>query len=118
MWHAKSSPATRRTLSFLLVIILAILHSSGCVGAVGDANDGASLTATPSTVSFGDATTGTTSSRSVTLTNHSPAAVSVEKVSMSGAGFGVSGIPVGLTLAPGDAAAMTITFAPSSAGKV
>jgi hypothetical protein len=44
--------------------------------------------------------------------------VTVTKVSISGAGFNVSGIPAGLILAPGQDAALAVTFAPSSVGSV
>jgi Abnormal spindle-like microcephaly-assoc'd, ASPM-SPD-2-Hydin len=69
-------------------------------------------------VSFGDVDTGSSSTRSVTVTNAGAAEVSVSNVSISGAGFSATGVPAGLTLAPGDTADLAVTFAPSSAGKV
>ena len=54
----------------------------------------------------------------MTVTNVGAAPVSVGNVSISGAGFSVSGIPSGLTLAPGATASLGVTFAPSSAGAV
>jgi hypothetical protein len=81
--------ASRSILS-LLAVMLGFL-SYGCVGATGDGGTSSNgvLSATPA---------------------------SVGNVSISGAGFSVSGVPSGLTLTPGQTAAMTVTFAPSSAG--
>jgi hypothetical protein len=62
--------------------------------------------------------TGSSGTQTVSLSNASSAAVSIGNVSISGAGFSVSGVPAGLTLPPGQSITFTITFAPSSAGAV
>jgi hypothetical protein len=105
-----------RGLLCLLAVALGFL-SYGCVGAAGGGS-GSNLTATPSTVSFGDVNTGSSTTRSVTVANTGASAVSVGNVSISGPGFSVSGVPAGLALAAGQTAALTVTFAPSSAGAV
>jgi Abnormal spindle-like microcephaly-assoc'd, ASPM-SPD-2-Hydin len=102
-----------RGLLCLLAVALGFL-SYGCVGATG--GSGSNLTALPSIVSFGNVNTGSSTTRSVTVANPGISAVSVSNVSISGPGFSVSGVPVGLTLAAGQTAALTVTFAPSSAG--
>lgn len=119
----------------LLALTLAALFFSGCSGATGPGNvattglgsvsttsSGSStfsgLTATPSAISFGSVNTGTTSTQSVTLNNAGAAPLSVSKVSISGAGFNASGVPTGLTIAPGQTATLSVTFAPSSTGSV
>jgi hypothetical protein len=69
-------------------------------------------------VSFGSVNTGSSSTRSVTVTNGGVLPVSVSNVSISGPGFSASGVPAGFTLDPGETAALSVTFAPSSAGAV
>lgn len=112
----KSRSTHRGALLCLLALTLAFL-SSGCVGVTGDGSS-VNLTASPSTVSFGSVSTGSSSVRSVTVANTSASAVSVSNVSISGPGFSASGVPAGLTLAPSQTAALTVTFAPTSTGAV
>lgn len=111
----------------LLALTLVALFSSGCSGTTGPGRisttgPGSStisgLTATPSAISFGNVNTGTTSTQSVVLNNAGAAPLSVSKVSISGAGFNASGVPTGLTIAPGETATFSVTFAPSSTGSV
>jgi Abnormal spindle-like microcephaly-assoc'd, ASPM-SPD-2-Hydin len=103
----------------LLVLALATVFSSGCVGTAGsNGTSAAGLTATPSSISFGNVDTGNSGIHSVTVANTSAAAVTIANVSVSGAGFNASGLPVGLVLAPGDAGTLAVTFAPSSSGNV
>jgi hypothetical protein len=99
--------------------MLAAALSSGCVGATGDStSNGAGLMASPATVGFGNVSTGSSNTRSVTVTNSGAAPVSISKVSISGAGFSASGVPAGLILPAGGTAALSVTFAPSSVGQV
>jgi hypothetical protein len=115
----ESSPASRGTLLYLLAVTLAALLSSGCVGLTGSGGDGgSSLTATPSSIGFGDVSAGSQSFRSVTVTNTGAAGVSVGNVAIAGPGFSASGVPAGLTLAPGETVALSVTFAPAGAGAV
>jgi hypothetical protein len=109
---------SRNNLSWLLAALLAVALASGCAGATGGGGSGSNLTVTPSTVSFGDVITGGNGTRSVTVTNAGTLAISIDKVSISGAGFSVSGVAAGQILAPGGTAVLTVTFAPSSTGKV
>jgi hypothetical protein len=113
---AESRLARRGARVCLLAVALAALLASGCSGVTGGSNS--NLTANPSSVSFGDVATGNSSTRSVTVTNASASGVSVSNVSISGAGFSASGVPAGLVLAPGESAALNVTFAPTSTGKV
>jgi Abnormal spindle-like microcephaly-assoc'd, ASPM-SPD-2-Hydin len=104
---------------FLCLLAATLVFSSyGCVGATGNGSSNlpSGLTLTPSAMSFGSINVGASTSQSVTVSNTGVASVSVGSVGISGAGFGASSLPTGLTLAPGKAATMTVTFAPSSAG--
>lgn len=107
----------------LLALILTVLIQSGCVGLTGADSSAAAaaaagLSITPSSVSFGNVGTGTSSSRNVTIANSGGSNVTVVNVSVSGAGFNVSGVPAGLILAPGQSAGLAVRFAPASTGNV
>jgi hypothetical protein len=78
------------------------------------------LTASASTLSFGNVNIGTTSNQSVTFTNSGNANITISSVifSGSGAGFNMSGLSNGLILGPGQTATLTVTFAPAAIGSV
>jgi hypothetical protein len=105
----------RINLLALLLVIGAFNFLAGCVGLTGGTSGGG-LTALPGSVSFGNVNTGSSSARSVTVTNGGDLPLTVGNVAVSGPGFSVSGVPVGLALDPGETAALSVTFSPSSAG--
>ena len=74
------------------------------------------LTLTPSSVSFGSVTMGSTQSQTVTLTNNGGSSAVVSAASASGMGFGVSGLALPLTLASGQSASFKVTFVPTQSG--
>jgi hypothetical protein len=74
------------------------------------------LTVSPSNVDFGSVLIGSTQSMPVLVLNSGASAVTISQVSASGTGFNTSGLPLPLTLAPGQSATFTIVFAPQSAG--
>ena len=76
------------------------------------------LTASASTLSFGSANVGTSSSQSVTFTNAGNANITISSVSVSGAGFNVSGLSSGLILNAGQIATLNVSFAPAAAATV
>jgi Domain of unknown function (DUF4082)/Domain of unknown function (DUF4091)/Abnormal spindle-like microcephaly-assoc'd, ASPM-SPD-2-Hydin/Immunoglobulin I-set domain len=76
------------------------------------------LNASPASLSFGSIDTGATSTLGVTLTNSGNSSVTISGVSASGAGFSASNVSSGTTLAPGQTAALNVTFAPTSTGSV
>jgi hypothetical protein len=76
------------------------------------------LNASPASLSFGSIDTGATSSLGVTLTNSGNSSVTISGVSTSGAGFSASNVSSGTVLAPGQSAALDVTFAPTSTGGV
>jgi hypothetical protein len=115
-------------LSFSLLLVAAIT-SSGCVGiatskaantsAQSDAGGGAhALSASPSSLTFGNIAVGTTSSLGVILTNSGRTTISISSVSVSGAGINASGIPTGTILNPGQSTTLTVRFAPAALGLV
>jgi hypothetical protein len=78
----------------------------------------ASLTVSPTSLSFGNIDTNGSSTLGVTLKNSGSANVSISSVGATGAGFSTSNVSSGTVLAPGQSAALNVTFAPTSTGSV
>ena len=76
------------------------------------------LNASPASLSFGSISTGATSTLGVTLTNSGNASVTISGISTTGVGFSTSNVSSGTVLAPGQSAALNVTFAPTSTGGV
>ncbi len=76
------------------------------------------LSASPTSLSFGSLTTGTSATQSVKISNTGNSSVSISQISASGAGFSTSGIALPLSLAAGQSASFSVTFAPASAGNL
>jgi hypothetical protein len=76
------------------------------------------LIARPALLSFGDVTVGSTSVLPVVVTNAGTGSVSISRVSLTGDSFSLSGPRLPATLAPGQDATLTITFAPKSSGSI
>ncbi len=82
----------------------------------GTAAPQGTLTVNPQSLAFGSVLIGSSANQTVTLSNTSGTAVTVSKVSATGAGFSQSGLTLPLTLASGQTASFTATFAPQTAG--
>jgi P pilus assembly chaperone PapD len=76
------------------------------------------LTASPNSLDFGSVLVRSSSSQSVTLTNAGSANVTISNVVVTGAGFNDSGAGANTILAPGQTAALNVTFSPSATGSV
>src|SRR3989441_1021452 len=75
------------------------------------------LTASPSSLSFGNVTVGSKSApQTVTLTNSGNSSVSISQINVSGSGFSASGLTAPLTLAAGQTASFSVVFASTTAG--
>jgi hypothetical protein len=74
------------------------------------------LTASASTLAFGNVTLKSTSSQTLTLTSSGTAAVTVNSATLSGAGFTMSGATFPATLNPGQSLSLQVTFSPTVAG--
>jgi len=73
----------------------------------------------PTSLSFGNVTTGTSSaSQNVTITNTGNANVTISQVSVNGAGYSVTGGSTPVTLSPAQNLILTAQFSPTSAGTV
>jgi HYDIN/CFA65/VesB family protein/immunoglobulin I-set domain protein len=74
------------------------------------------LNPSATSLNFGNVTVSTSSSQNATLTNAGNSSLTISNVSISGAGFGVTGLSTGLILNPGQAATLTATFTPATTG--
>ena len=74
------------------------------------------LTASTSTLGFGNVAIGKSSTLSVTLTNAGNSNVTVSNVSGSGTVYSASGVSAGMILTPGQSATLEETFTPTATG--
>jgi hypothetical protein len=78
----------------------------------------AKLSVSASSLNFGSVAVNTTARLVLTLSSSGTAAVTVNSAMLTGAGFSVSGSTFPLTLNPNQSAALTLQFAPTTAGSV
>jgi hypothetical protein len=76
------------------------------------------LSANPTSLSFGNVNTGSSSLLTATLTNAGNSNVTISNVSISGPGFNASGVSAGLIVTPGQTVTLNVTFAPAATGSV
>lgn len=74
------------------------------------------ISATPSSAAFGNVSTGTNNSQTITISNGGSGSLTISSVSVTGAGFSFTGISAPLTIAAGKNATFNAVFAPTSAG--
>lgn len=72
------------------------------------------LTITPADLNFRDVTVNSTSSQTITLVSTGTKPVTVDKATIAGAGFSISGAALPLTLNPRQTATFTVQFAPAT----
>ena len=87
------------------------LSGTGVAGTV-------TLSANPTSLAFGNVNAGTTSSKSVTLTNSGTANVTISQVTVSGKDVTTSGVTTPVTLAPGQNQTLNVAFKPTAAETV
>ncbi len=78
----------------------------------------AQIAVSPSTTNFGSVTIGKTSSQTFTISNPGTAALNITQIAISGAGYSVANPALPMTLAPGQTASVTATFAALLSGAV
>jgi len=74
------------------------------------------LTASPTSISFGNTSVGKTSQQSIGLKNQTSTETTIVALGVIGSGFSVKGPALPLTLAPGQSTTLTVVFAPRVAG--
>ncbi len=78
----------------------------------------AQISATPSSVAFGAVTIGNTNSQPITLKNNGNTTLTFSQISVTGTGFGQTGLSTSTTIAAGASASFNATFDPASSGAV
>jgi hypothetical protein len=76
------------------------------------------LSITPTSFAFGSVTDGQTKSQTFTLTNTGAASLTISQLSVSGAGYSLSGLTTPKTIAAGTSATFSAVFAPTTAGSL
>ncbi|HXY48740.1 MAG TPA: choice-of-anchor D domain-containing protein [Terriglobales bacterium] len=76
------------------------------------------LSSTPASVTFGNVAAGTSQKQPATLTNTGGSSLTISQALITGTGFSLSGISLPLTLATGQTASYSVTFAPQSSATV
>lgn len=76
------------------------------------------LSASPSSLSFGDVNTGSSATGTVTLSNTGNANVSISKDAITGTGFSLTGLSLPVTIDPNQSTSFSVVFAPTSSGSV
>ena len=103
-----------------LLVVAGLLGLAGCQGLGGKAQDQGPgvLTPSPSSLSFGNVQTGTSQTKNAAVTNTGQSALTISQITVTGAGFSITGITAPLTLTPGDSPAFSVQFAPATQGAV
>ncbi|HEV2279200.1 MAG TPA: choice-of-anchor D domain-containing protein, partial [Acidobacteriaceae bacterium] len=70
----------------------------------------------PGSVSFGNVMLNSVATQSVTVTSSGTAALTISAATVTGIGYGISGMALPLTLNPGQTANLTVSFDPTVAG--
>jgi centrosomal CEP192-like protein/HYDIN/CFA65/VesB family protein/Ig-like domain-containing protein len=76
------------------------------------------LSASTSTLAFGNVNVGSSSALSVIFTNSSSYRVTISSVMISGPGFTASGVSAGLIITAGQTVSLKVTFVPAATGSV
>ncbi len=76
----------------------------------------ATLTASPTSLTFTNVQVGQSSTQTETVTNTGGSSAQISQVAASGTGFSVSGFTPPVTLTPGQSTSFSVTFTPQSAG--
>jgi centrosomal CEP192-like protein/HYDIN/CFA65/VesB family protein len=74
------------------------------------------LSASASSLNFGNTLVGSSASQAIALTNTGTASVNLSQVAVTGAGFTVSGFSGAVTLAAGQSLPLSVGFAPTTTG--
>ena len=113
-------PSSAGTLAGSVSILSNASDPSEVVGLSGTATTAptSTLTATPSSIAFGNVVVGTGATQTIRLANSGTANVTVSGLTPSVAAVSVSGLTVPMTLAPGASANFTAAFKPTAASSV
>lgn len=102
----------------LAMIFLCLATIVGCQGFSSKSSttqtQPGSLSPIVASINFGTVKTGSTQALSETVTNSGASSVTISQITISGTGFTLSGFTAPATLAAGQSASFTVTFAPQT----
>ena len=93
-------------------------NSPAGLGLSGDGELPGTLSVNPTSMAFGSILEGSSQKQSGTLTNSGGSDLTISQATVTGAGFSLSGLTLPFTLASGQSANFSVTFAPQAAGAV
>jgi hypothetical protein len=110
------SPTTAGAANGTLSITLSGSSTTLDVALSGTAVLPATLTATPSSLTFTSVQVGKNQTQTETVQNTGGVSATISQASVAGTGFSISGLAAPVTLAPGQSTPFSVTFTPQSAG--
>jgi hypothetical protein len=110
------APTIAGTPTGSLTITSSATNPSLTVSLSGTATAAGTLSANPTSLSFGSVQVGSNSTKSQVLSNTGGSAVTVSQVNATGAGYSLSGISLPMTLNAGQNFTFNVIFAPQSSG--
>jgi len=116
-FSVKFAPASAGTFSGNLTLTNNSPNSSSAVALVGTGvSSTLQISASPTSLGFGNLTTGTSATQSVILTNAGNSALTLSQDTLTGSGFSVTGLALPLTLSAGQSTSISVAFAPTTTG--
>ncbi len=76
------------------------------------------ISSSPTSVGFGNVTTGTSNSQTITITNNGTATLTISAGSATGAGLSITGLTLPTSINAGKNSSFNVVFSPTSAGLV
>src|ERR1019366_9657155 len=123
--HASSACNKAIPVAALVLLLFAILSSSGCIGLTGVSKaasnqqstpGAATISVAPASVSFGSVALGGTASQSVTISNDGGSNLTITQASTTAAGVKITDISLPLTIGAGKQSTFNVVFSPKAAG--
>jgi len=109
------APKTSGSLTGQISVVYGHSNSTISIGLSGTGGTAGQLTATPSVLSFGNVTVGSSKSMSASL-SASGQSVAVSSATVDSSEFKVSGVSLPFTIAAGKSVSFTVKFVPQSSG--
>jgi hypothetical protein len=111
-------PSSTGSVNGSLTLVSDASNSSFAIAFSGTGVAPGTLTANPTTISFGSLVVGNSTSQTARITNAGTSKVTISSATVAGSGYSVSGVNVPLDLAAGQTLTYTASYKPSSAGSV
>lgn len=112
------APQTATSASGVVTITSDASNSTLTMGLSGAGVSPGALGSDPTSLSFSSVTVGNKQTLPGTLTNTGGSSITISQVGITGSGFSLAGISTPLTLAGGQSANFSVSFAPQAAGSV